>query len=242
MPEQKAGPPFQMQTQPLERNEFIRVESGTAALLYERETEGCAWRPREEPSTASLDPNLRHSICHQAWPQAAFLGGRGHCLTVPGSPPVSHLGLGAWACPWPLSLRSLPRSGFRSFSCCFLPGGPVGRLLLTAFGNMSTREKRCQGHQGARTDRRVVPRCPEPCLPHTFIRLLAQPGGSSASSSSSSCWLVPLCLWRGPGGPLHRCPHRPLPAPASCPPGSSSWRRTSVNMAACTWDPAPPAW
>lgn len=116
-------------------------------------------------------------------------------------------------------LRSLPRSTFRSFTCRFLLGGPVGRLRR-AFGNMSARRD-CQGYQGTGTG----PQCSAAMTPATHLHQAPRPlpGGNTLLHPPPPG--QPPLPQGGPQGPQHRCPHQPLPVPASCLPGSSSWRK-----------------
>lgn len=197
------------------------------------------------PAQRLSGPNLGRSICHPGlasgcslqWPRSAL-------STVPGSPPGSHLGLGPWALALGLLRPPITASVRLPFlQPLLLAWGPSGPPPLGCLWKHVCREKQCQGHQGAGADRPVIPRCPEPCLPHTFIRLLAHSLAEILSLILFFLLLAsPLCLWRGPGVlciavPIGLCPC-PLHACQALLPGGG----TSVNVAACTWDPAPPAW
>ena len=229
----------------LTRNEFIRGESGKAALLYERKPRAAPGGPGGEPSTVSLGPqsgafHLPPRLGLRLLSSVAEVG------LVHGSwqPP--------WVPPWPGPLGPCPWP-FEASDHCLGPASvpSAAASCLGAQWAASSwlplehvcRKKQCQGHQGAGTDRPVIPRCPEPCLPHTFIRLLAYSLAEILSLILFFLLLAgPLCLWRGPGVlcitvPIGLCP-RPLHACQALLPGGG----TSVNVAACTWDPAPPAW
>lgn len=208
------------------RNEFIRGEGGKAALLYERKSRAAPGGPGWEPSTASLGPQSgafhlppRLGLRLLSW--VAEVGLAHGSWQAPWVPPwPGPLG----PCPWPsevsghcLGLASVPSAA--AASCLGAQWAASSWLPLETCLQGDT----VSGPPGVQRDRPVVPRALTATHLHQVPR--PQPGGNTQPHP-----LLPLAGWSplplvGPRGPLHRYPHRPLPAPASCPPGSSSWRR-----------------
>ena len=229
----------------LMRNEFIRGEGGKVALLYERKPRAAPGGPGGEPSTASLGPQSgafhlppRLGLRLLSW--VAEVGLAHGSWQAPWVPPwPGPLG----PCPWPFEVSghclgpaSVPSA---AASCLGAQWAASSWLPLETCLQGDT----VSGPPGVRIDRPVVPRCPEPCLPHTFIRFLAHSLAEILSLILFFLLLAgPLCLWRGPGVlciaiPIGLRP-RPLHARQALLPGGG----TLVNVAVCTWDPASTAW
>lgn len=231
--------PFQMQAQIYGKSDIYHSGRLGKQLLYERKPRPAPRGPGGSPRQSLVGPNLGHSNRCSSLASPCFL--RWPCLAspaVPGSSSAAQLGLaplgpalGLWrpvVRAWPPFLSSL-----------LLAWGPSRPSSFGCLREHVCGERRRQGHQGTGTSPRF-PAAPTPATyPHQAP--LPPPGGNTQLRPPlPPAGQPPLSLGRHQD-PQHRYPHRPLPVPASCLPGSSSWKGVAVRVAACTRDPASPA-